>query len=180
MNIGSLREVLSEGCSDVNEAYLPDERWRKEHPYRYKLYKNLYYPVRTVGQGLGYIQKGLNKIEDTAPMRKLALWANDPGGRYQTSHNVANVAGLAAYGAHAGHSISGGKKGAVAGAIAGGLIGDYATQHDPKYLKTRDWTERQRKAAEDKYIEDMRKRHRETDRFLDSYKNDLIRTHRGR
>ena len=175
MNIGSLPSVC------LSEAYLPDKRWRKEHPIRYKLYKSLYYPMRVAGQGLGYIAKGFQKIEDTAPMRKLALFMNDPGKRHQTAHNVMNVAAGAAYGGHLGSQMSSKHSGTAAaiGAVAGGLVGDYATQHDKTYLKSRDWTEKERKAAEDKFIEDMRKRHKETDRFLNSFSNDMKRTYRG-
>ena len=202
MNIGSLREVISEGYSNVNEAYLPSEKYKQENPGRYMLGKALYAPIRTLGQGAMYVAKAGNALQQTEPMKKLGLLVDDPGGRHRKLSTALNATPIAIGSGMVGAAAlpkttstivplvtNTGKKvslkitqkvpnmvpGVIAG-TAGAALGGYLAYNRDQYKKK--WTEKERRAAEKRYFDKIKRDGKFIDEWLDSYSDDMKKTYR--
>ena len=203
MDIDCIIEKLSKLCN-LTEAYDPSEKFKQEHPNRYALGKTLYAPVRTLGQGLMYGAKAGNALQQTKPMKKLGLLLDDPGGRHRklsTALNAlplgmgAGLVGATAFpkttsavlpfitktGKKASLNVAHKVPSATAGLIVGGVgaaLGGYLAYNRDQYKKN--WTEKDRKAAEKRYFAKIKRDGETIDKWLDSYSDDMEKTYGSR
>lgn len=201
MDIDRIVEKLAETYR-LTEAYNPGEKYKQENPVKYYIGKALYAPARTVGQAGMYVAKGLNKFNQTKFGKQLGLISDDPGGRHRNLSTAYNAITLGALTGSIGSKLFPAKSkvsipipsrpgehldlvtshpsitaGAIAGAAGAGLSG-YLAYNRSQYKKN--WTEKEKQAAEKRYFDKIKKEEKDIDRWLNSYSDDMRKTYRSR